>query len=426
MKKFDREVVALEKFVPGGQALGALPDGRKVFVWGGLPGETAEVEITKSKSSYAEGIVAKVLIPSPRRIEPKDPCYLSTSPWQILDYPYELQQKAEILQEIFRQQEIDVDKIEPATDGKDFHYRNKMEYALYWDNEKEQIDLAFHARGTHRKVPINQSSIERPEIITEAQKIVKQLNDRCEPARKYQSLLVRANQTGQVSAALFENHKPHPKMPELADTLLGREYSYSPNGFFQINLPVYEMALIEIKKHINTEKVLDLYAGVGTIGLSVAPDKQLTLVEVNKAAFSELTKNCRGFSDSSILRRPEARPRISATTLQRQASATRSQNEETENPAINPILAKSEEVLDFITSDSTIILDPPRAGTNNSLIEKLLEVKPPTIIYLSCNPVTQARDLKPLLEKYQITQLQPFNFFPRTPHIENLAILSLK
>ena len=82
--------------------------------------------------------------------------------------------------------------------------------------------------------------------------------------------------------------------------------------------------------------------------------------------------------------------------------------------------------MDHIVPDTTVILDPPRAGCDIKLINKLLEINPPTIIYLSCNPATQARDAKYLLEKYNMVSIQPFNFFPRTPHIENLVVLNKK
>ena len=85
--------------------------------------------------------------------------------------------------------------------------------------------------------------------------------------------------------------------------------------------------------------------------------------------------------------------------------------------------SNSEEALEYIEPEQTVILDPPRAGCDKKLIDKLLEVRPKKIIYLSCNPATQARDVKMLLEKYQIEDVKTFNFFPRTPHIENLVIL---
>ena len=381
----------IEKLIPGGFGLATTSDGKKYFFWNALPGETVvDFKVTKNKASYAEAIATKIENPSPRRIAPKDECFLSTSPWQIMDFGYELEQKSLLTQEIFREHDILIDAPEIITDGKEYFYRNKMEYALYFDNNDSKIHLAFHARGSHRKIPIKKSSLERPEIFQKALEIVDDLNARHEEARKYQSLLLRCNQSGEVSGGLFENKKPHPVFENLKDTILGHEYSYSPNGFFQINLPVYELALKEIKNHINTDEVLDLYAGVGTIGLSVARERKLTLVEVDKSAYKELENNSKNYKN------------------------------------ITTILEKSENILNHINNKESVILDPPRAGIDKKLADKLLEITPPKIIYLSCNPATQARDIKILLEKYQIGLVKTFNFFPRTPHIENLVILSAK
>ncbi len=419
-------MIKIDKIIPGGQALGTYDDGRKIFFWNALPGETiTDYEITKQKSHYLEAIATKIENPSKFRVEPKDECYLSTSPWQIIAWDYENQLKTELVAEIFREHQINITTPQILTDNKNYYYRNKMEYALYWNNDSNKIELAFHSRGSHRKIPIQKSSIEHPAIFNAAKAIIDDLNSKKAEARKYQSILLRCNQKGEVSGGLYENHKPHPKFNNLTDQILGKNYSYSPNGFFQINLPVYELTLKEIKKHITTEDVLDLYAGVGTIGLSVASNKHLTLVEVDKNAFQELERNCsirqvNTTSEEHICRRgkygatearndgPEGAFRRSSITLP------------------HPILAKSEDVLDFINSNQTVILDPPRAGCDKKLIDKLLEVAPVKIIYLSCNPATQARDVKILLDKYKIENIKTFNFFPRTPHIENLVILSLK
>ena len=379
----EMEHVKIDKLVPGGQALSTA--GMKGFFWNALPGETIlKYDVTRKKSHYFEAIATEVADLSSHRVEPRDEAFLSTSPWQIMDFDYELLMKAELVKEVFRQNGL-ATKTECLTDGNEYFYRNKMEYALYWDNESREIKLAFHARGSHRKVPISGSSLEKPEILAEAKRIVADLNARGEEARKYQSLLLRCNAAGEVSGGLFENGKPHPVFPKLKDTILGHEYSYSPNGFFQINLPVYEMALNEIKKHIDTEKVLDLYAGVGTIGLSVAADRDLTLVECDKAAYGELENNV--FNGAK------------------------------------PVLAKSEEALEYVSPDATVILDPPRAGCDEKLVNRLLEVLPPKIIYLSCNPATQARDVAKLCANYKIADAKTYNFFPHTPHIENLVIL---
>ena len=83
-------------------------------------------------------------------------------------------------------------------------------------------------------------------------------------------------------------------MKQLSDTILGHRYTYSPNGFFQINLPVYQLALQTIKPFITTDQVVDMYAGVGTIGLSVARDRRLVLIETDRHAFYELERNLPG------------------------------------------------------------------------------------------------------------------------------------
>ncbi len=395
-EKYITERINIQKLISGGQALGQLADGKKIMLWGVLPGEIAtKIRVTREKSNYLEGVVEEFEQASEHRIDAKDDCYLATSPWQILDYDYELAQKKSLLVEILRQQKIDTDCDVSAveTDGREFFYRNKMEYALYFAFEDQKIHLAFHERGSFRKRIVDQSSLEKPEIFAKATQIVDELNANHDEARKYQMILMRADQTGQVSGGLVANYQPRPVFENLTDEILGYNYSYSPNGFFQINLPVYEMALREIKKHITTNKVLDLYAGVGTIGLSVARDHNLTLVESNGAAYQEMQRNCEG--THRFLKKSK----------------------------IQPVLAKSEEALEYIANDQTVIVDPPRAGLDSKVVERILEAEPAVVIYLSCNPITQARDVKNLSEKYQVRQITPFNFFPRTPHLENLIIL---
>ena len=428
-------MIRVEKLIPGGQALATKEDGKKVFFWNALPGEiVTDYQVMKKKSHYEEAIVISFSQPSSHRVEPKDSCYLSTSPWQIMDYKYELPFKQALVVEIFRQHQIDIPIPPIITDNQDYFYRNKMEYALYWNLSTSKIELALHQRGSHRKIPITKSSIERPEIFAKANKIIADLNSHHEEARKYQSLLLRCNQDGKVSGGLYENHQPHPVFDNLTDVILGTEYSYSPNGFFQINLPVYELALKEIKKHITTNQVLDLYSGVGTIGLSVAHNNHhLTLVECDKSAFGELVRNIaigspeskigafRGLSEVTTENEGASPVTTGASDPSRESTILDSNR--VRNGNILAELAKSEEVTDYVAPDQTVILDPPRAGCDPKLIARLNEVQPEKIVYLSCNPATQARDIKLLLDNYTIEVVKTFNFFPRTPHIENLIVL---
>ncbi|MDO4611850.1 MAG: hypothetical protein Q4B29_00050 [Candidatus Saccharibacteria bacterium] len=202
-------MLKIEKIIPGGMGLATDENGKKIFLWNALPGELVEkYNTTKTKANFSKAVALKIINPSKHRVNPKDECYLSTSPWQIMDFNYELKLKQELVVEIFKEHKIDLETPEILTDNNSYHYRNKMEYSLYWDNKAEKIQLAFHARGSHRKVPVQQSSIERPEIFQTAQKIVDDLNKEHEEARKYQSLLLRANQNGEVSGGLYENKNP--------------------------------------------------------------------------------------------------------------------------------------------------------------------------------------------------------------------------
>lgn len=391
------EEIRIERLIPGGQALATLSSGKKAMFWGALPGEVVKkYRVMREKAHFVEAVAEEVGNLSEHRVAPRDEIYLATSPWQIMDFDYEMKQKAELLVESFRQAGVVVPLPLIETDGQEYFYRNKMEYSLYFNKELERIQLAFHGRGSHRKIPVMQSSLERREIWAQAEAVVGELNERGEEARKYQSLVLRCNQRGEVSGGLLEKGKPHPVFEQLEDEIMGRKYTYSPNGFFQVNLPVYEMALAEMAKWVRTEKVLDLYAGVGTIGLSVARGRQVRLVECNKAAYRELERNCqaqRGLGGD--LQFPQA------------------------------VLAKSEEVLELIEPGVTVIVDPPRAGCERRLLERILEVEPEVVIYLSCNPATQARDVARLQSKYIISDIKGFNFFPKTPHLESLVVLNI-
>jgi len=102
------ETVDIEKLVHGGQGLGALPDGRKVFVWNALPGEQVRVRLIKQKRSYAEAIAEEIVVASPDRIEPEEANYLATSPWQMMTFVAENRYKAEIVRELFTQASLTV------------------------------------------------------------------------------------------------------------------------------------------------------------------------------------------------------------------------------------------------------------------------------------------------------------------------------
>ena len=424
------------KIVGGGQAIGTLDDGRKAFVWGGLPKELVTIRVTKKKSHFVEGIVTEIIEKSPERITPKDEnSYLSTSPWQIMPMSSEQSYKASLIEEAFLLHNITLpEKIEVFSDDVEFNYRNKVEFSWFGDktddDEKETLDLAFFKRGGKGKVVIDGTSLAHPSINKLAIEIRDLLREKPIVARQLKTLLIRSDQRGNAVWQLYVKDKienlisddeakllsakggeiiySDPKSPAsritkrlekfgdttLSDTILGVAFNYACEGFFQVNIPVYEKALSDMKAWINcNEKLLtlDLYSGVGTIGLTIGGD-DVTLVEINEHAVAEMQRNI------TKLNRPNAKA----------------------------ILAPSEKSLEYITDEQIVIVDPPRAGLHADVTNRLLETAPPRIIYLSCNPVTQARDVSLLQEKYEIVHHQGYNFFPRTPHIEHLVVLDKK
>ena len=422
--------LTLDVIVGGGQTLGTLEDGRKLFTWGGLPGEEVRVRETKRKSSFVESVVEEVLKPSSDRVAPVEPdSYLSTSPWQIMQFEAEQRYKAALIEEAFELHGVVLPfPIEVYTDGVEFAYRNKIEFSFWFDTDTQSLSLAFFRRGTHGKIEVEGSALASEGINASAQKILEVLNTHAITGRSLKTLLIRSAADGSVCWQLYVKEMEtdwqamlpefvaaypnatgeiifsNPQSPasvitkrlcesgdtSLSDTLLAIPFRYATEGFFQINLPVYEQALRDMKEWVVADRpVLDLYSGVGTIGLTIG-GPNVTLVEINEHAVREMREN-----------------------IQRLKSSAKA------------VLSASEDALEHIKAEQTVIVDPPRAGLHQDVIDRLLEVKPPRIMYLSCNPVTQARDIALLKQAYGIKAHKGYNFFPRTPHIENLVVLDL-
>lgn len=418
--------VSIDKLVHGGQGMGVMPDGRKCFVWGALPGEIVNVQITKKKKDWAEGHAVEIIKSSADRITPREPeIYLATSPWQIIDYAKEAAHKQAILAETFNREGLRVSWQDFHQDSNEFSYRNKMEYNFWFFNDTNRVSLALHKRGSHQKVAVADSALASDAINAAGKALVAYINDRQIEARPLKSVILRSDASGKVGISLFVNDKAiaksfadfqhpnsifeivysNPKSPAsvatevlktsdetLSDTLLGRDFKYTARSFFQVNIPVYETVLSIIAKAVQAtpvKDILDIYSGVGSIGLSVVDNAHmLTMIETSAESTDQAARNMIGRANCTV------------------------------------VTASAEATLDYITGNELVILDPPRAGLHKDVIEKLTETKPPKIVYLSCNPSTQARDVKLLTGAgYRIDYAQGFNFFPRTPHIECLMIL---
>ena len=411
------EEITITKLVHGGQGLAQLADGRKVFVWNALPGERVNARIIKKKRSYAEAIAEEVLQASPERAEPREANYLATSPWQMMTYAAENTHKTQIVRELFEHEKVELPEFgDIVHDAAEWQYRNKMEYSFWGDDDG--LHLALHMRGSHGKQIVQGSELALPALDAGANAVLAELQKLNPRAGDLKTIIVRVSQKGEVVAALYTKltsfsqialpssvkglrvYHSNPKSPasvptkllyelgdcNLQDDLLGKPFTYDVDSFFQVNLPIYQKALERIREHCAADPV-DMYAGTGSIGLTVA--KEWTqLVELDPATTAMARKN------------------FAASGLQGEV-----------------VEASTEKALEYIVGDRPVIFDPPRAGLHPKVVEKCLEALPPQIIYLSCNPATQARDLVSLQTGYEIEFFEAYNFFPRTPHIETLAVL---
>ncbi len=423
----DNPKVLIEKLVFGGQALGRV-DGRVAFAWNALPGETVELSITKKKKDFLEGIAESVSNPSPHRIAAREDHYLSCSPWQIMDWETEEHWKTAIAQETYeRLGGISLPDLSiVGYELSQYSYRNKMEYALA-EKQDGTATLASFERSTHRIRAITPCLLPYEAINEAAEKVLRWMDAEKLPARIFKSIIIRANRSGEAIAVLFsldpikpkkappldknligiQMYLSNPKSPastadellftagknELTENISNKTFHYGALSFFQVNLPLYEQVLSDIQKYIpNDRPILDFYGGTGSIGLSIDSTLPLTIVDSNEESIEYAKKNI------IALGRKDAQA----------------------------ICSPAEKVVEHINNASTLVLDPPRAGMHPKVVKKILAELPPTIIYLSCNISTQARDLAELKNHYEISFAKLYNFFPRTPHIEGLIVLKKK
>lgn len=417
--------IHIEKLVHGGQALGRTPEGKTAFIWNALPDETVEIEILDDKKTHLEGVATRILTPSKDRAIPKEEGFLSTSPWQIINFEAENYWKRAISAEQYSKIGdliLDVNALEIVTDDIEYGYRNKMEFSFV--EQGDHMSLAFFERGKKTKLAVNGSALARNEINKVATEILDWINTVKIPIRSLKALIVRSNQKGEVIAALFikdrlvfdhhpllsnplvgfqlyySTHKSPASVPTallysigqnfLITEIFGTQLKYGIFSFFQINQPVFEKALKDIAAFIDPKSPLvDYYSGVGAISLPLSLNRpQTILVDNNSEAIEYAAENI--------------------SLNQRQARAE---------------CAPAEKLTDYIDAKSTILLDPPRAGLHEDVIKTILQRKPPRIIYMSCDIATHARDLRLLGQGYSLVFLKLYNFFPRTPHIEGLAVL---
>jgi 23S rRNA (uracil1939-C5)-methyltransferase len=458
--------VLIEAYAAEGKSIARLEDGKVLFVDNAVPGDVIDVAITKVKKSWAQGRTLRLVTPSPQRVEPFCQHFgvCGGCKWQMLPYPqqliYKQQQVADQLQRIGQVVLPEIQSIIGSPHER--YYRNKLEFTFsthqYLTFEEiadrsEKIEpvpaLGFHAPGLFDKVVAIHTCYLQKEPTNILLNALRQYTVAHNlPYYDYKAqygwlrnVVIRVTTTGEVLINLVIHHEDKENRegllnhiienvpgitslnytlnPKVNDTIYDLDvvcyygkghieemlenfrFKISPKSFFQTN--TYQAAALyrivrEFAGLTGTETLYDLYCGTGSIGIFCSEKaKKVIGIEVVEEAVKDAY----------------------------------------ENAALNNLDHCSFYAgdVDKICTDAffethgrpdVIITDPPRAGMTEKLVQQLLRIRAPRVVYVSCNPATQARDLQLLDKDYVITRLQPVDMFPHTHHIENVALLELR
>jgi 23S rRNA (uracil1939-C5)-methyltransferase len=421
-----REItLEFQKIVGEGKALGRS-EGKVIFCYGVLPGETARVRTTFEKKNFAEAELLEIVSPSPKRVPPREDHYLSCSPWQVMEYDFQCETKKALIEDLLYQttkETIRLDKFYGAQEI--FGYRTKIEYSF--TGEPGALSFAFHKRGNYReKYLLPQGCALIGAKANElAVRILGVINSLKLSTDDLKTLIIReAKNPGSRVAALFLKRRdielPDIKLDGLdgflavysnpvssvsqvdgiikawgndfvTEEILGGKFSYGFDCFFQNNMELFAEALKEIRAAaFKCGKLVDLYSGVGVIGLSL-----------------------RDLADKVVA--------VEASESSARYAALNAEQNGARNFSMTCSLSEKADGGLFDGTD-VLVLDPPRAGLHNKVIKRIMEILPKRIIYLSCNPITQGRDAAFFLEKYKLVRSAGFDFYPNTPHAETLMV----
>jgi 23S rRNA (uracil1939-C5)-methyltransferase len=424
----------------GGAGVARL-NGYVVFVQDGLPGDRVRAEVQNSKRAYAQARAVEILEPSPDRIAPR--AAHPGAPWQVLPYERQLEVKQEqvedALRRIGRLEGFELEPIMPAVEQ--WRYRNKLEYSFGTDDAGRLV-CGFHAPGRWEEIVEVTDCLLASEAGNAARERVVQwcrtqgltsFNRRTgegflrnlvvREGRRTGDLQVRlvtspgrldtedlAKAADPVEGLLWTQTDSVAETTQTGETQLisGRDrlreeigalrMHISPNAFFQTNTEMaerlYELA-IGYAQPSGTDRVFDLYCGIGTIGLLMAPRVgEVWGLELVEAAIADAI-----------------------------AGARRNEIDNVHFFAGDVRLALRELVQRAGRPD-VLVVDPPRSGLSQKVVRRIIEAGPRRIVYVSCNPTTLAPNAAQLVEAgYQLRHVRPVDMFPQTPHIEAVAVL---
>jgi 23S rRNA (uracil1939-C5)-methyltransferase len=425
--------VEIDSLAFGGRGV-ARSEGLVVFVAGALPGDRVRVEITKAKKRFAEARTVELLQPSAERIADRcihegEPC--PGAPWQGLAYERQLTHKSEQVDEALRRigglDGFELEQIEPALEQ--WRYRNKLEYS-FGERDGEPT-LGFHARGRWDLIVDVDDCQLASERGNAARNAVREWA-RLESVAAYDSrakegvlrnLVVREGwRTGQIQTRLVTSAAAFPKPPvdlhtaiegdsggtdgptgvlgeeRLREELSGLKVEMSHGAFFQTNTEMAERLYAIAAEYAGlsgSERVFDLYCGIGTIGLTMAAKAgEVWGVEIVPEAITDAERNAE-------------QNKIENAHFYAGSART----------SVRPLIEQA-------GKPDVVVIDPPRAGLSQKIVRRLIECEAKKIVYVSCNPTTLAPNAAQLVEAgYTLRRVKPVDMFPQTPHIECVALL---
>jgi 23S rRNA (uracil1939-C5)-methyltransferase len=433
-RRGDELELSVESLAQGGRGIARRDDGFVVFIAGGLPGDRVRARISKSKRGYAEATAVELIEPSPERIA--DVCLHDGEPcpgaqWQGLPYERQLEHKAAQVDEALRRlgglDGYELDPIVPA--GERWRYRNKLEYS-FADRDGEAV-LGFHRRGSWSEVvdvddchlASDANNAARNAVRDWARENGLPAYDQRDERGVLRNLVVREGvRTGQVQTRLVTTPAEFPRPPvdlhtvidgpaggtdgatgvlgeeHLEEELCGLRFRISHGAFFQTNTEMAERLYAiagERAALTGSERLFDLYCGIGTIGLTLAGSAgEVWGVEAIEEAVADAERNAKrnGVANARFV---AADARLGLRRLLEEAG-----------------------------KPDVVIVDPPRAGLSKKVVRRVIECDAPRIVYVSCNPTTLAPNAAQLAEAgYRLRRVTPVDMFPQTPHVECVVLL---
>ncbi|MEX2108020.1 MAG: 23S rRNA (uracil(1939)-C(5))-methyltransferase RlmD [Solirubrobacterales bacterium] len=425
--------VEIDSLAYGGRGI-ARAEGYVVFVSGALPGDRVRAEITKAKRRFAEAKTVELLQPSADRIAERcfhegEPC--PGAPLQSLPYERQLAYKHEQVDDALRRigglDGFELEEIEPAVE--EWRYRNKLEYS-FGERDGELV-LGSHVRGRWDLIVGVEDCHLASEAANAARNQVRdwaQLHevppyDRRGRSGALRNLVVReGRRTGQVQTRLVTAPESFPKPPvdlhtviegdsggtdgptgvlgeeRLREEICGLSIEMTHGAFFQTNTEMAERvyaAAGEFAGLTGSERVFDLYCGIGTIGMTMAGRAgEVWGLEIVPEAIVDAEANA------------ERNGIVNARFMAGNART-----------GVRPLVEEA-------GKPDVVVLDPPRAGLSQKIIRRVIECEAKRIVYVSCNPTTLAPNAAQLVEAgYTLSRVKPVDMFPQTPHIECVALL---